>query len=84
MSSQATKYARIAFILIGVSILLFGLPWASGAAFLYVNGADPAVATPLSIVDYWKTYSHSPDKFVRVSLQLCALGPWIILAGFIG
>lgn len=84
MSSQATKYARIAFILIGVSILLFGLPWASGAAFLYVNGADPAIATPLSIVDYWKTYSHSPDKFVRVSLQLCALGPWIILAGFIG
>lgn len=84
MSSQATKYARIAFILIGVSILLFGLPWASGAAFLYVNGADPAIATPLSIVDYWKTYSQSPDKFVRVSLQLCALGPWIILAGFIG
>ena len=84
MSSQATKYARIAFILIGVSILLFGLPWASGAAFLYVNGADPAIATPFSIVDYWKTYSHSPDKFVRVSLQLCALGPWIILAGFIG
>lgn len=84
MSSQTTKYARIAFILIGVSILLFGLPWASGAAFLYVNGADPAIATPLSIVDYWKTYSHSPDKFVRVSLQLCALGPWIILAGFIG
>lgn len=84
MSSQATKYARIAFILIGVSILLFGLPWASGAAFLYVNGANPAIATPLSIVDYWKTYSQSPDKFVRVSLQLCALGPWIILAGFIG
>ena len=84
MSSQATKYARIAFILIGVSILLFGLPWASGAAFLYVNGADPAIATPLSIVDYWKTYSQSHDKFVRVSLQLCALGPWIILAGFIG
>lgn len=84
MSSQATKYTRIAFILIGVSILLFGLPWASGAAFLYVNGADPAIATPLSIVDYWKTYSQSPDKFVRVSLQLCALGPWIILAGFIG
>lgn len=84
MSPQATKYARIAFILIGVSILLFGLPWASGAAFLYVNGADPAIATPLSIVDYWKTYSQSPDKFVRVSLQLCALGPWIILAGFIG
>lgn len=84
MSSQATKYARIAFILIGVSILLFGLPWASGAAFLYVNGADPAIATPLSIVDYWKTYSQSPDKFVRVSLQLCALGPWIILTGFIG
>lgn len=84
MSSQATKYARIAFILIGVSILLFGLPWASGAAFLYVNGADPAIATPLSIVDYWKTYSQSPDKFVRVSLQLCALGPWISLAGFIG
>lgn len=84
MSSQASKYTRIAFILIGVSILLFGLPWASGAAFLYVNGADPAIATPLSIVDYWKTYSQSPDKFVRVSLQLCALGPWIILAGFIG
>lgn len=84
MSSQATKAARIAFILIGVSIILIGLPWASGAAFLYVNGADPAIATPLSIVDYWKTYSHSPDKFVRVSLQLCALGPWIMLAGFIG
>ncbi len=61
--------------------MLVGIPWASGAAFLYVNGADPALAGPFSIIDYWNLYAHSPEKFVRVSMQLCAFGPWAVLVG---
>ena len=82
MSPKSTKLARIVFILLGFVII--GIPWASGAAFLHVNGADPALAGPFSIVEYWKLYAHSPEKFVRVSVQLCAIGPWALLAGFIG
>ena len=84
MSPKSTKIARIIFVLLGVAIVLIGIPWASGAAFLHVNGADPALAGPFSIIDYWKLYAHSPEKFVRVSVQLCAIGPWALLAGFIG
>lgn len=84
MSPKSTKIARIIFVLLGVAIVIIGIPWASGAAFLHVNGADPALAGPFSIIDYWKLYAHSPEKFVRVSVQLCAIGPWALLAGFIG
>ena len=84
MSAKSTKAARLVFILLGLAIVLVGIPWASGAAFLHLNGADPALAGPLSIIDYWKIYAHSPEKFVRVSVQLCAIGPWALLAGFIG
>ena len=84
MSPKSTKLARIVFILLDLVIVIIGIPWASGAAFLHVNGADPALAGPFSIVEYWKLYAHSPEKFVRVSVQLCAIGPWALLAGFIG
>lgn len=84
MSPKSTKIARIIFVLQGVAIVIIGIPWASGAAFLHVNGADPALAGPFSIIDYWKLYAHSPEKFVRVSVQLCVIGPWALLASFIG
>lgn len=84
MSPKSTKLARIVFILLGLAIVIIGIPWASGAAFLHVNGADPTQAGPFSIIEYWKLYAHSPEKFVRVSVQLCAIGPWALLVGFIG
>lgn len=84
MSPKSTKLARIVFILLGLAIVIIGIPWASGAAFLHVNGADPTQAGPFSIIEYWKLYAHSPEKYVRVSVQLCAIGPWALLVGFIG
>lgn len=84
MSQKSTKIARTVFILLGIAIVIIGIPWASGVTFLHVNGADPALAGPFSIIEYWKLYAHSSEKFVRVSVQLCAIGPWTLLAGFIG
>lgn len=84
MSQKSTKIARPVFILLGIAIVIIGIPWASGVTFLHVNGADPALAGPFSIIEYWKLYAHSSEKFVRVSVQLCAIGPWALLAGFIG
>lgn len=84
MSQKSTKIARTVFILLGIAIVIIGIPWASGVTFLHVNGADPALAGPFSIIEYWKLYAHSSEKFVRVSMQLCAIGPWALLAGFIG
>lgn len=84
MSQKFTKIARTVFILLGIAIVIIGIPWASGVTFLHVNGADPALAGPFSIIEYWKLYAHSSEKFVRVSVQLCAIGPWALLAGFIG
>ena len=84
MSQKSTKIARTVFILLGIAIVIIGIPWASGVRFLHVNGADPALAGPFSIIEYWKLYAHSSEKFVRVSVQLCAIGPWALLAGFIG
>ena len=84
MSQKSTKIARTVFILLGIAIVIIGIPWASGVTFLHVNGADPALAGPFSILEYWKLYAHSSEKFVRVSVQLCAIGPWALLAGFIG
>jgi type IV secretion system protein VirD4 len=84
MSQKSTKIARSVFILLGIAIVIIGIPWASGVTFLHVNGADPALAGPFSIIEYWKLYAHSSEKFVRVSVQLCAIGPWALLAGFIG
>ena len=84
MSQKSTKIARTVFILLGIAIVIIGIPWASGVTFLHVNGADPALAGPFSINEYWKLYAHSSEKFVRVSVQLCAIGPWALLAGFIG
>lgn len=84
MSQKSTKIARTVFILLGIAIVIIGIPWASGVTFLHVNGADPALTGPFSIIEYWKLYAHSSEKFVRVSVQLCAIGPWALLAGFIG
>lgn len=84
MPQKSTKIARTVFILLGIAIVIIGIPWASGVTFLHVNGADPALAGPFSIIEYWKLYAHSSEKFVRVSVQLCAIGPWALLAGFIG
>ena len=84
MSQKSTKIARTVFILLGIAIVIIGIPSASGVTFLHVNGADPALAGPFSIIEYWKLYAHSSEKFVRVSVQLCAIGPWALLAGFIG
>lgn len=84
MSQKSTKIARTVFILLGIAIVIIDIPWASGVTFLHVNGADPALAGPFSIIEYWKLYAHSSEKFVRVSVQLCAIGPWALLAGFIG
>lgn len=84
MSQKSTKIARTVFIPLGIAIVIIGIPWASGVTFLHVNGADPALAGPFSIIEYWKLYAHSSEKFVRVSVQLCAIGPWALLAGFIG
>lgn len=84
MSQKSTKIARTVFILLGIAIVIIGIPWASGVTFLHVNGADPALAGPFSIIEYWKLYAHSSEKFVRVSVQLCAIGPWALLSGFIG
>lgn len=84
MSQKSTKIARTVFILLGIAIVIIGIPWASGVTFLHVNGADPALAGPFSIIEYWKLYAHSSEKFVRVSVQLCAIGPWALLVGFIG
>lgn len=84
MSQKSTKIARTVSILLGIAIVIIGIPWASGVTFLHVNGADPALAGPFSIIEYWKLYAHSSEKFVRVSVQLCAIGPWALLAGFIG
>lgn len=84
MSQKSTKIARTVFILLGIAIVIIGIPWASDVTFLHVNGADPALAGPFSIIEYWKLYAHSSEKFVRVSVQLCAIGPWALLAGFIG
>ena len=84
MSQKSTKIARTVFILLGIAIVIIGIPWASGVTFLHVNGADPALAGPFSIIEYWKLYAHSSEKLVRVSVQLCAIGPWALLAGFIG
>lgn len=84
MSQKSTKIARTVFILLGIAIVIIGIPWASGVTFLHVNGADPALAGPFSIIEYWKLYAHSSEKFVRVSVQLCAIGPWALLAGVIG
>lgn len=84
MSQKSTKIARTVFILLGIAIVIIGIPWASGVTFLHVNGADPALAGPFSIIEYWKLYAYSSEKFVRVSVQLCAIGPWALLAGFIG
>lgn len=84
MSQKSTKIARTVFILLCIAIVIIGIPWASGVTFLHVNGADPALAGPFSIIEYWKLYAHSSEKFVRVSVQLCAIGPWALLAGFIG
>ena len=84
MSPKSTKIARTIFILLGIAIVIIGIPWASGVAFLHINGADPTLAGPFSIIEYWKLYAHSSEKFVRVSVQLCAIGPWALLAGFIG
>lgn len=84
MSQKSTKIARTVFILLGIAIVIIGIPWASGVTFLHVNGADPALAGPFSIIEYWKLYAHSSEKIVRVSVQLCAIGPWALLAGFIG
>ena len=84
MSQKSTTIARTVFILLGIAIVIIGIPWASGVTFLHVNGADPALAGPFSIIEYWKLYAHSSEKFVRVSVQLCAIGPWALLAGFIG
>ena len=65
MSQKSTKIARTVFILLGIAIVIIGIPWASGVTFLHVNGADPALAGPFSIIEYWKLRRHSCRRGMR-------------------
>ena len=39
------------------------------------------MAGPFSIFEYWQFYAHSPDRFRRITVQICTVGPWVLLVG---
>ena len=63
--------------------ILFCIPmlfYASGLIFMKIHALPLLEARPWSIVQYWQLYSKSPHRWLRVSLLLSSLIPWLAAA----
>ena len=73
------KIGQGLFIAFVAALLIVGLSYGSTLLFFQLHHMPLEAARPFLIWDYWTTYRQSPDKFLRISVNVCAFLPYILL-----
>ena len=79
--SSKKKIAYIVAALVLLPACVVALSYASGLMFFHLNKMPLDKVTPFIIWDYFQIYKTSPIKFIKTTVILCALGPYILLLG---
>ena len=79
--SSKKKIAYIVAALVLLPACVVALSYASGLMFFHLNKMPLDMVTPFIIWDYFQIYKTSPIKFIKTTVILCALGPYILLLG---
>lgn len=70
---------KIVFVLIFIKVVIIGISYGSGLLFFQLNQMPLEGVTPFTIWEYWQVYHQSPVKSVRLSVNLCAFGPYVLM-----
>ena len=73
------KLGQALFLVISLAVVIVGLSYGSTLLFFHLNHLSLDLARPFMIWDYWSFYHKAPDKFVRLTVNACAFGPYLIL-----
>ena len=68
------------FILLATAIVIVGMSYGSSLLFFKLHNMDLTLVRPFTIWQYWSIYKDNPDKYIRISVNLCAFTPYVILA----
>lgn len=72
--------AKAFFILICAVIFVCGASYVSGKVFMQLHHLPTDALGVFTFWHYWFAYYQHPDKFVKISVNLCAFGPYLLLA----
>lgn len=71
---------KAVFALCAIAFMVTGISWASSLLLMKLHHLDLSLAGPFTVWQYWTVYHSHPDTFVKVSVNACAFGPWVLLA----
>ncbi len=77
MSMNKQKAGKIIFVLIIAAFCVVGLSYLGSFLFMRLNHLDTSAARPFTIWQYWQNYRGSPDRFIKISVNACAFGPYL-------
>lgn len=78
---NSKKISQIVFIILAAAAALAGISYGSSLLFLKLHHLDLSIARPWTIWQYWAVYKSAPDKFVKLSVNGCAFGPYVLALG---
>lgn len=68
------------FVVLSVLLFITALSYASTMLFFKLYHIDLSLARPFAIWQYWQAYHAVPEKKLRLIVNSCAFGPYVILA----
>ena len=77
--TKGKRLAQVIFVIIALGIFITGLSYGSTLLFFKLNHLDYSLARPFTIWSYWQEYRSSPIKFVKICVNACAFGPYVLM-----
>ena len=74
---------KVLFILICGVIFVCAASYVSSRVFMQLHHLPTESARIFTIWQYWLAYYQYPDKYIKISVNLCAFGPYMLLAAAI-
>ena len=74
---------KVLFILICGVIFVCAASYVSSRVFMQLHHLPTESAGIFTIWQYWLAYYQYPDKYIKISVNLCAFGPYLLLAAAI-
>ena len=71
---------KAVFILIFASLFICGSSYLSGRIFMQLHHLPLDNAGIFTIWQYWLAYYQHPNTFVKITVNLCAFGPYLLAA----
>ena len=77
--TKGKRVTQVIFVIATLGLFITGLSYGSTLLFFKLNHLDYSLARPFTIWSYWQEYRSSPIKFVKISVNACAFGPYVLM-----